>query len=264
MKICSALLQNGLGNILFNFSSAYGFSLKNGYNFCLYESLCLDSCHSKFKEYKTTIFEKFEFERFHKKNFFAFTPKNVFFQDPPKTEKNICFFGQIFNPIYFSGLEKEIYDSLSLNRTEFNGNGFCSVHVRRGDKLICEENYIHLDEQYYKKAMAKIPYGTKFLIFSDDIDFCKNLFTKKNRFLNIEFLDQKNKDFIDLELMSKCEHNIIANSTFSWWGAFLNQNSNKIVVSPKLWFFDRTDLFNTEEKQNKYIEELIPKKWITI
>ena len=151
-----------------------------------------------------------------------------------------------------------------MNRTGFDGKGICSVNVRRGDKLTCGENYILLREDYYKKAMKKMPSETKFLIFSDDIDFCKNLFTKKNGFLNIEFLDQKNKDFIDLELMSKCEHNIIANSTFSWWGAFLNQNSNKIVVSPKLWFFDRMDLFNTEEKQNKYIEELMPKKWITI
>jgi hypothetical protein len=71
-----------------------------------------------------------------------------------------------------------------------------------------------------------------YIVFSDDIDWCKK---------NLPFLDEKifiegNDDFFDLYLMSKCQNNIIANSSFSWWGAWLNKSENKKVMSPKNWF----------------------------
>jgi len=82
-----------------------------------------------------------------------------------------------------------------------------------------------------------------YLIFSDDIEWCK---------LNFDFLENKifvngNTDFQDLYLMSKCNDNIIANSTFSWWGAWLNQNPNKKVIAPKIWFGNFYSNFNTND-----------------
>ena len=82
-----------------------------------------------------------------------------------------------------------------------------------------------------------------FLIFSDDIVWCKNNFVG-DKFIFIE----GEEDYIDLWLMSLCNHNIIANSSFSWWGAWLNKNNNKTVIAPKNWFgpnkkLDPTDLY---------------------
>ena len=88
------------------------------------------------------------------------------------------------------------------------------------------------------------------VVFSDDIPWCKeNLI-----FDNIIFIEG-NKDYEDLWLMSLCEHNIIANSSFSWWGAWLNENKNKKVVSPLNWFGQQS---NTNQS------DIVPESWIKI
>lgn len=107
-----------------------------------------------------------------------------------------------------------------------------SIHVRRTDYLNLSNRHPVQTIDYYKKALDII--GTKnkkILVFSDDIPWCKRVF-EGNRFIFIE----KNLDIVDMFLMSLCSHNIIANSSFSWWGAYFNNNSNKKVIAPKNWF----------------------------
>jgi hypothetical protein len=90
------------------------------------------------------------------------------------------------------------------------------------------------------------------ILFSNDIDWCKkNLILDGKELIYIE----NNFDYIDLWMMSLCENNIIANSSFSWWGAWLNKNNNKIVVAPKKWFGNALQ-HNTKD--------LYPEKWIVI
>ncbi len=126
-----------------------------------------------------------------------------------------------------------------------------SVHIRRTDYLDKQHRYIILGKDYYSSAMeiiqSKVP-SPKFFFFSDDIEWVKqNLnFPSDSIFMNY-------KDYEELALMSLCKHNIIANSTFSWWGAWLNTNMAKIVISPKKWF-------TTYE----YEEGFLPQSWITI
>jgi len=115
-----------------------------------------------------------------------------------------------------------------------------SLHIRRGDYLTKNSQLNVLTMDYYKNAIQYILKNAKkpvFFIFSDDIKWCKKEFDFLNEKYFIDW-NKKNKSFIDMQLISLCKHNIIANSSFSWWSAWLNKNPNKIVVCPKFWFID--------------------------
>ena len=110
-----------------------------------------------------------------------------------------------------------------------------SIHIRRSDYLKLRHIYCICDLDYYTEAMnlmRKTIENPIFFVFSDDITWCKN--NLDGEFIFIE----ETTDIDDMFLMSKCSHNIIANSTFSWWGAWLNNNPNKQVIAPKKWFID--------------------------
>lgn len=127
-----------------------------------------------------------------------------------------------------------------------------SIHIRRGDYL-AENNRLTIDDSYYHKAIETIKNKVEhphFLVFSDDIIYAKNLF-HGDSFTIIDWNTGKD-NWQDLFLMSKCKHNIIANSSFSWWGAWLNPNPQKIVIAPKIWFYDEYNL------------DIVPKSWIRI
>ena len=86
--------------------------------------------------------------------------------------------------------------------------------------------------------------NSKFLVFSDDMDWCKNNF-KGDNFI---FCEKNDVDILDIFRMSLCKHNIISNSSFSWWGAWLNNNPTKIVVAPRNWFKElQVGRFKTDE-----------------
>ena len=108
-----------------------------------------------------------------------------------------------------------------------------SIHIRRGDYLEKEDRHPVCRMEYYQAAIEYIDTFNSpiFIIFSDDIEWCKKHFIGDNY-----IFIQDEEDYIDLYLMSLCKHNIIANSSFSWWGAWLNKNINKKVIAPQNWF----------------------------
>ncbi|MFH1677734.1 MAG: alpha-1,2-fucosyltransferase [Patescibacteria group bacterium] len=133
-----------------------------------------------------------------------------------------------------------------------------SLHIRRGDYINNEKTQKYHGScslNYYYQAVKKISRKINnpvFFIFSDDIEWVKNNLKLK---YPIKFVSGYNiKNYEELILMSKCKHNIIANSSFSWWGAWLNNNLNKIVVAPKKWFNDLSININN----------LIPESWTKI
>ena len=126
----------------------------------------------------------------------------------------------------------------------------CSIHVRRGDYVKQPGNHPVCSPQYYQEAIQRMSSDTNFLIFSDDTPFCKQIFIGDS-FIFIE----NELDYIDMYIMSMCTNNIIANSTFSWWGAWLNNNKNKVVISPSVWFGVDKPL-NTND--------IIPQEWVKI
>lgn len=132
-----------------------------------------------------------------------------------------------------------------------------SLHIRRGDYVKNPEvlrDFGVCSLQYYERAIAyiqKVLPSAHFFVFSDDIPWARGNLSVGN---TATFIEGKGlTDKIELSLMSRCAHNIIANSSFSWWGAWLNPNPNKIVIAPTPWF-DRAP-YNTE---------IIPRSWIQI
>ena len=115
-----------------------------------------------------------------------------------------------------------------------------SIHVRRGDYLKEKSLQSVCDRDYYHRAIKTISEcveSPRFIVFSDDPEWCRTEFA----FIKpiIVNWNNGNESYKDMQLMSKCKHNIIANSTFSWWGAWLNSNTNKKVIIPKNWFVGR-------------------------
>jgi hypothetical protein len=136
-----------------------------------------------------------------------------------------------------------------------------SIHIRRGDYISNKgANKTHgtCSPDYYVRAIdyltSKIsdPY---FYFFSDDINWVKDNFKLDFQHKLIDWNHGK-ESYIDMQMMSYCKHNIIANSSFSWWGAWLNDNSVKIVVAPKIWFRDKV--------KNKKANKILPDSWIRL
>jgi hypothetical protein len=135
-----------------------------------------------------------------------------------------------------------------------------SLHIRRGDYLkqpVSKNILGTLPMEYYQESVnylrSVINSNIHFYIFSDDIEWAKNNLHISG---NITFIDKSFNltDVDEMYLMSQCHHNIIANSSFSWWGAWLNKNDNKIVIAPNKWF--------NNEPQNT--QDLIPSNWIRV
>jgi hypothetical protein len=132
-----------------------------------------------------------------------------------------------------------------------------SVHVRRGDYVTGKAaSQVHgiLDDEYYTAALSflKDKVGdARIFVFSDEIDIARQMFVGDN-FVFVSGVS----DLAEMYLMSLCKHQIIANSTFSWWAAWLNANPGKIVVAPRIWFLD--------PGKNSQTANLVPDSWIRI
>lgn len=165
---------------------------------------------------------------------------------------NCTFVGYFQSDKYFSDIEATIVndfkfsygeDKLEYLKEEFLRDGkYVAVHVRRGDYLENIDFWGKLwESSYYEKAIKYIKdrvLGVKPVFFSDDIEWVKSNYKEKEAVYIERSMFEHYQPWYDMCLMSCCSHNIIANSSFSWWGAWLNQNSRKIVIAPETWLFD--------------------------
>jgi Glycosyl transferase family 11 len=154
-------------------------------------------------------------------------------------------------------VKPELIGGVTLYGQALLSENSVAVHIRRGDytdKPLAEYHGI-LPVDYYTKAIDLVKeklFGVKFYFFSDHINWVKeNLPIPGATYVSGEI--SKNH-FEDLYLMSQCRHHIIANSSFSWWGAWLNTNPGKIVIAPKQWF----------NKGPKDTQDLVPEGWMRI
>ena len=137
-------------------------------------------------------------------------------------------------------------------RDEIEKNNAVSLHIRRGDYLELSNTYGGIcTEEYYKNAIKKFEHtDCKFYVFSNDFEYAKSHYYGQ-RFVIVKPYEQFPEANMDLFLMSRCKHNIIANSSFSWWAAWLNNNPDKIVITPDKWL-------------NKPIKDVQCSDWIRV
>lgn len=108
-----------------------------------------------------------------------------------------------------------------------------AISVRRGDYLIYSDYHPVVSKEYLDAALKKIP-NSKHLIFTDDVPWCKENLAHIN---NVYFVEAAVHE--QMWLMSLCDNFVISNSSFSWWGAYMSRNPNKIVVAPETWYGPR-------------------------
>jgi hypothetical protein len=136
-------------------------------------------------------------------------------------------------------IKKEFYtDQFCILKERITINDSIGVHVRRGDYL--NKGWRVIPFNYYLEAISKLK-GDLF-IFSDDIEWCTEHF--KSSYFNREVTFINEEDFIEFELLKLCKHIITANSTFSWWAALLNENANKVIITPKEWWLEKVNQDN--------------------
>jgi hypothetical protein len=178
---------------------------------------------------------------------FRFTPEVV--QRP--VQKNALFIGYWQNETYFRPVEKQIRQDFSFRRAltstqhiiaqRIEAAQSVSVHIRRGDYAHEESARTHhglLPTRYYDKAMALVSERMsepRFFVFSDEPEWARSMFADTRYTVEIVGDIAASEAIVDLHLISLCRHHIIANSTFSWWGAWLSSNPEKMVFAPSRW-----------------------------
>lgn len=168
---------------------------------------------------------------------------------------------------FFKDIEKEIRKDFTFPKIKDEKNkeieniisktNSVSIHIRRGDYIKDKGLGGLTPLKYYQKGIDYIRNKVKdpvYFIFSNDIEWCKKNLKIKGQIYYVDW-NKNEENYKDMQLMSLCKHNIIANSSFSWWGAWLNNNPNKIVIAPEKWFNDclKMDYSN-----------IVPKNWIKI
>jgi len=251
-----------LGNQMFQYATLLGISKKYGFEFCIPPSQFKNVWqeHQLFKVFKLSSLRNVGYmpnsiltiqERFYHfddelfENYIDNSNLNGYFQ----TEK------------YFKHISNEIKENFNFHDEIIDPckevisaeNDYISLHVRRTDYVSNSIEHPPLSLEYYKKALELVDSNKNVIVFSDDSNWCKDQdIFKSDRFL----ISQNNDNSTDLCLMTLCSEHIIANSSFSWWGAWL-ANSQK-VIAPINWY---GTIGNTSKNNTK---DLIPERWIRI
>jgi hypothetical protein len=254
-----------------------GFELERVFGLPVSTEIASENDIKKLSTPADTFFHRLRRKYLTKKTHFI--DKTFFFKSDFFTDTSDLYLeGYWQSHLYFNHLENQIHQLFSFalplsakSEEAFSlaGSNPVSIHVRRGDYLN-SENLNVCTKEYFQNAISQMILEcekeqkpvTHFLVFSDDIEWCKNNLNVHN--IPVTFVDwNKGQDsWQDMALMSKCNHNIIANSSFSWWGAFLNKNPAKKVFAPSLW--NNREL-HTKDTYYKYtFADVVPPEWTRI
>ena len=278
-------LSGGLGNQMFQFAAGYAVARKNNVELSLdLKRFNHRLDHGGFQlQYVFDIYSKVNFldnpanfrflnlkeilNKINIRNHKFMEPHFHYTHDILNIPKHSYLEGYWQSELYFMSYAKEIKEiytfSNNLNKkntliaNDIIQNNSISIHIRRGDYMLKNNNNLNVDlNEYYIKAVkesSKCFINPNYFIFTDDPLWVKKNFIIEYPYIVVDVNHGLNS-FFDMHLMSLCKVNILANSSFSWWSAWLNNNLNKVVYAPKKWFKDKSICTN----------DLIPSSWNTI
>lgn len=251
-------LQGGLGNQLFQWAYGKSLSIRYKTSFYIDNSFYQNQSGVTARDFSLSKFPNIDDKLINTSNLRAMILRDNFVFKELNYKEGVDYYldGYWQSQKYFISTDSIIRDILSpsqetiQNLSKFPTEGSTSIHIRRGDYVTSNGYHPIQSMSYYQRALEEIGDYNNLLIFSDDINWCKDNL-KFDRMIFIE----GNTNVKDLWTMSLCTNNIIANSSFSWWGAWLNRNLNKKVIAPNNWFGSQANL-NTSD--------IIPSDWIKI
>lgn len=220
-----------LGNQMFQCAAAIGYAKKYNVGWaCPNDTKEVPRFHEFFPGLQR--YDGHEFKRYN-----VADPSQFDYSPIPFHPNGVKLVGFFQSEKFFEGAQDEIRKVFKLNIEPVDA---VSIHVRRGDYVMHSNSFPPVTEDYLLKGLLlniNVAPPEKIIIFSDDPKWCMDNLTTINKTYKVEYSEGRN-EYDDLSLMASCSHHIIANSSFSWWGAWLGHNPNKIVVSPHYtsWF----------------------------
>ena len=289
----SSYIMGGLGNQMFQIFTTIATSFRQNKNF-IFPFYDLSPGITKRVTYWDTLFDKLlNYTTFNNniitnkdiKQFFVFREISHNYKDILNYNVNTILFGYFQSFKYFDNYKNEILKLIDFDNKKNTINSkynyfqeednsiTISIHFRFGDYLKLKDVFEILDEQYYIRAIKEILYrdltkNVNLFYFYELADISRvdtiiekiQDFTGKYTEFNFKHIKINNNipDWEQMILMSCCNHNIIANSTFSWWGAYLNNNKYSFVCYPNKWFGSK------EQKKQNEMNDMFPKDWICL
>ena len=255
-----------LGNQMFQYASLKGIARNRGFDYMVAHNadVVVDSLGNKLY---TELFNPFDIDvkqgvldtqQYIQEPHFQFSEE--LFNNCPD---NASLVGYYQTPKYFNHIKDEIRSDFTFRPEILEP---CkemmeemvepvALHIRRGDFITNVENHYNQDLEYYEEALTKFEKNRQVIIFSDDTEWCnKQKLFAPDRFL----IAEGNSPYVDMCLMTMCSGFIIANSTFSWWPAWLSVAEDKKVVYPKQWFGV------TGYTKDHDVTDLFPRRWIKL
>ncbi|MDR2955102.1 MAG: alpha-1,2-fucosyltransferase [Prevotella sp.] len=288
------LLSGGLGNQMFQYAAAKAVAVRL-HTSLVFDTYALDKkTQTTKRNFELSVFDidiekrntlkgkllnkTYPYAQKYRKFFsvFGFYTDTLAIQYLPYIQEikkgSVYMYGNFQNEKYFKEIESDIRRDFTFINP-LTGKNFelykkikatnsVAVHIRRGDYLSNKNaaaNFVTCDRAYYEKAIEHISRKIEnpdIFIFSDDQEWVKENLNFDNHSATFVDWNKEEDSYIDMQMMSLCRHNVIANSSFSWWGAWLNPNPNKIVIAPDKWFLS--------EDKNKLLDDFYPKGWIKL
>jgi len=257
------LLKGRLGNNLFQIATGASLARQNGTSFCVYApelatDFGISSTYNELMQLKNSILRGVDIRRGLPDPAFLYT-ETRFAYTPVPYKEGIVLSGYFQSPFYFD--EQYVHNLFRIDEStkayiankygDLLRKGLTSIHIRRGDYLSNLDFHPICSISYFRKAIKLVGEEQPFLVVSNDVEWCK----KKFRGSNFYFAENETA-VVDLYLQSMCINNIISNSSFSWWGAWLNENEGKMVICPAPWF--------GISARHLDVSTLIPDGWIRL
>ena len=269
-------LLGGLGNCLFITATLYSLSIDKKLPYCVSNNTQSCTKRKEEEEWLRTILKSVpKVNKRPKQVKSLYKEKSMKYKQFPKKVGSTQLYGYFQSDKYFSKNKDKIVSLFTEYKNEIQSDldkkfqfkkPTISIHVRRADYVKLQHAHVVQPEQYYEdalnamvkklgfKSINKMNAKYTMVIFSDDIPWCQTESKVFSKMFDAHFMG-RNSAIEDMYLMSMCDHHIIANSTFSWWGAYINTKKDVTVVAPSAWF--NPNFKKPEEWQDIYTKDMI-------